>query len=297
MLSADIVDQDETGLLGRFSVRDTGVGLSPEQQDKLFQSFSQADTSTTRKYGGTGLGLAICKNLAELMGGEIGVSSASGEGSTFWFTVRLGLHAQSKKARKDYAALAAHLKGERVLIVDDNESALRILRSMTESFGFDVTTASSVNQALEILEGTARDQRFPLILMDWKMPGMDGIEATRRIKANPNLKNMTTVVMVTAYGREELMHQAEDVGIESFLVKPVSQSVLFNTIMEAFGHELEHRADKKRDEIVIPENFDAIRGAKILLVEDNTINQQVATEILEDEGFFVFVAGKWQAGS
>ncbi len=290
VVSVRIADQDETGLLARFSVRDTGIGLSPTQQEKLFQCFSQADTSTTRKYGGTGLGLAICKKLSELMGGEIGVTSMLGKGSTFWFTVRLGLHEQNKITGKDYALRAAHLKGERILIVDDNENSLQILKAMAESFGFNVTTATSAYQALEIIEEAALNEPFPLVLMDWKMPGMDGIEATRRIKADPNLKKMTTVIMITAYGREELMRQAADAGIENLLVKPVNQEVLFNTIMEAFGYEVMHRAVWERDEIVLPKNFDAIRGANILLVEDNVLNQQVATEILRDEGLLVSVA-------
>ena len=246
VLVAEIEEQDDIGLLIRFSVRDTGIGLSLEQQDKLFQSFSQADTSTTRKYGGTGLGLAICKNLAELMGGEIGVTSEPGLGSTFWFTLRAGRHDESKKNKKSRAELAPKINGKRILIVDDNENALQILQTMTESFGFDVTTASSALQAIDILEETLQDAPFPLVLMDWNMPGMDGIEATRRIKANPALNKVTTMIMISAYGREDLMHQAKAVGIKDFLVKPVNQSVLFNSILEALGHEVARRKPKMK---------------------------------------------------
>ena len=290
VISADIVERMDDGVLARFSVKDTGVGLSLEQQERLFQSFTQADTSTTRKYGGTGLGLAISKNLAELMGGEIGVDSVPGSGSTFWFTAGFGLHNQEKERNINYSVLAENLKGERVLIVDDNENSLQSLSSMIKSFGFDVTTASSAPEALDLLEAAAAENHFPLVLMDMKMPGMDGLEATQLIKSNPRLKDITTVIMITAYGREEFIHQAEAVGIESFMVKPVSQSVLFNTVMDAFGGELKFRNSYQKSEISLPNNFDAIRGARILLVEDNEFNQQVAIELLESEGFYVTVA-------
>jgi signal transduction histidine kinase/ABC-type amino acid transport substrate-binding protein/DNA-binding response OmpR family regulator/HPt (histidine-containing phosphotransfer) domain-containing protein/HAMP domain-containing protein len=290
ILSAVIEKEEENEVLARFSVQDTGVGLNPSQQKKLFHSFSQADTSITRQYGGTGLGLAICKKLCELMGGSIGVESVPGKGSTFWFTIRLGLGDQTPNPKRDYTALAAHLKGERVLIVDDNENALKILESMTRNFGFNVTCASSVYQALEILEDAAGADQFSLVLMDWKMPGMNGIDAARRIKSSPRLRDATTVIMVTAYGREELMHQAEGAGIEGYLVKPVSQSVLFDTIMETFGQEIEPRETAKDNLRLVPENFDLVKGAAILLVEDNEINQQVAVELLESEGLMVSVA-------
>ena len=289
VVSARILEHHENLVKIKFSVRDTGIGLTEEQRDNLFQSFTQADTSTTRKYGGTGLGLTISKKLTELMGGKIGVESEYGKGSTFWFTCQLGLHEKQKKATLDYQSTG--FEGQRLLLVDDNKNALHILQAMTECFGFNVTTATSAHQALEILESVPPDEQFPLVLMDWNMPGLNGIEATRRIKANPRLKDVNTVIMVTAYGREELMRQAEEVGIESFLVKPVNQSVLFDTIMEAFGHEVEHKVREIGANILLPDGFDEIRGAHILLVEDNEINQQVAEELLANEGFFVSVVG------
>ncbi|MBM9614552.1 transporter substrate-binding domain-containing protein [Desulfobulbus rhabdoformis] len=291
VVSASIEQQeDATSLLAKFSVRDTGIGLSQEQQDKLFMSFSQADSSTTRKYGGTGLGLAISKRLVALMGGEIGVISALGEGSTFWFTTQLGIHDGKKSSHKDYAALAASLRGQRVLIVDDNETNLQILQAVVEGFGFDVTTASSGYQALDIIENAPEDQPYPLVLMDWKMPGINGIETTRRIKENPRLEKMTTVIMITAYGREEVMRQASGIGIESFLVKPVNQSVLFNTIMAAFGLETEQQTTHQPIEAYDTNRLRPIQGAHILVAEDNEINQQVIQEILEGSGFIVDMA-------
>ena len=291
VVSASIERQDNAeSVLARFAVRDTGIGLSQQQQEKLFQSFSQADTSTTRKYGGTGLGLAISKRLVELMGGEIGVESTPGGGSTFWFTIVLGIHDGLKKPTKDYAALAASLRGQRVLIVDDNETNLQILRAAVEGFGFEVSTASTGEQALDLIEYAPQEQSFPLVLMDWKMPGLNGVEATRRIKENPRLSEITTVIMITAYGREEVMRQASGIGIESFLVKPVNQSVLFNTIMAAFGQEVETHSPQYTLETYDTDRLLPIRGAHILVAEDNEINQQVIREILESSGLVVDMA-------
>nr|WP_320190684.1 transporter substrate-binding domain-containing protein [uncultured Desulfobacter sp.] len=294
ILSAVIEKEEENEVLAKFSVQDTGMGLSSAQQEKLFLSFSQADTSTTRQYGGTGLGLAICKKLCELMGGRIGVESVLGKGSTFWFTIRIGLGDQGPKTKRDYTALAAHLRGKRLLIVDDNENAFKILESMALNFGFNVTYASSAYQAFEILEDAVETDAFSLVLMDWKLPGMNGIEAARRIKSNPRLKATTAVIIVTAYGREELMQQAKGAGIEGYLVKPVSQSLLFDTIMAAFGQEITCRDDRKDKARLLPENFDLISGATILLVEDNEINQQVALELLDEQGFKVAVVQNGQ---
>ncbi len=291
VVSAEIESQDTTGMLVRFSVRDTGVGMKPEQQEKLFQSFSQTDTSTTRKYGGTGLGLAICRNLASLMGGGIGVASIPGSGSTFWFTVRFGLHNQKKPDTEKYSVMATDLKGTRILIVDDNEDARKSLKVMSESFGFDVDTAGNGLEALDILESAAEGEEIPLVLMDLKMPGMDGFEASRRITESTSLGKKPMIIMLTAYGREEYMYQAADMGLEAFLVKPVSQSLLFETIMATFGKEIQVRTPQYQGtKVVVPENFDSIRGARILLVEDNQLNQQVASELLEAEGFFVYLA-------
>ncbi len=289
VVSADVESRDESGLIARFSIRDTGVGMNPEQQKKLFQSFSQADTSTTRKYGGTGLGLAISRNLAGLMGGGIGVTSVPGKGSTFWFTVHLGLHDKSKPDKEKYSVLASDLKGTRILIVDDNEDARNSLKMMCESFGFEVITAVNGFEAISMLEAP-EEKETPLVLMDLKMPGIDGFETTRRIIASEKVKVKPTIIMLTAYGREELMVQASEVGIEAFLVKPVSQSLLFETIMATFGKEIKVRSQRLPGQTVLPENFDSLRGARILLVEDNQLNQQVARELLEDEGFHVFLA-------
>jgi len=286
VVAASLLERSDDQAHIRFSVHDTGIGLTQEQQSRLFQSFSQADTSTTRKFGGTGLGLAICKSLAELMGGEIGVESTPGKGSTFWFTARLGLHAS---ARFPSRTLARDFQGMRVLVVDDNRTSLEILSEALSSMGCAPETASSGQEALEKLEAASADSPFELVLMDWKMPEWDGIETTRRIKRDKNLSTLPTVIMVTAYGREEIMHQAEAAGIAGFLLKPVNQSVLVNTIMEVFGREVPKIGSHERHATRIA-GLERIRGASVLLAEDNEINQQVARELLEGVGLQVSIA-------
>ena len=224
-------EEDEQGLLLRFEVQDTGIGLTPEQIGKLFQSFSQADTSTTRKYGGTGLGLAISKKLVGMMGGEVGVSSVPGQGSTFFFTARLG-RGEHRSRRLEPAA---DLRGKRVLAVDDNPLALQTLSEMLRSMTFRVDEATSGADALALVQAAdAEGDPFAIAFLDWRMPGMDGIDAARRMEAMP-LKVKPRRVIVTAYGREEVFHEAEGAGLEAVLVKPVSPSLLFDTAIRALA--------------------------------------------------------------
>jgi PAS domain S-box-containing protein len=271
----------------RFAVTDTGIGLTPEQISRLFQSFSQADGSTTRKYGGTGLGLAICKRLTELMEGEVGVESEPARGSTFWFTVTAGV-AKKTDHRAAYVP-AVDLRQVRCLVADDNPEMRRILADMLESFSFRVTTVGDGSAALEELARAAKRDPFKLALLDWKMPGLDGNEVARRIKNDPDL-NVTQILMVTAFGREEIMREAADSGVSAFLVKPVGASTLFDTIMEVFGQQVERRVRGSKKGAVTPEALKVLRGARVLLAEDNEINQQVATEILNQAGLHVEIA-------
>jgi len=287
----ELIKKDENRVTLKFSVRDTGIGMTAEQAARLFQPFSQADSSTTRKYGGTGLGLTISKRLAELMGGEIWVESEPGQGSTFSFTANFGLG--KEKALKRFKP-TSDLRGMKVLVVDDNATSRSIFREMLESFSFKVTLAASAQVGLTELEKASEIQPFELVIMDWQMPGMDGIEASRRIKNHKGLSKIPAIVMVTAYGREEVMQQVEAVGLEGFLLKPVSPSMLFDAIMQAFGEtvlEPSRVKQKKEQETRALEN---IQGARVLLVEDNAINQQVAKEILEDAGLNVILANNGQ---
>jgi signal transduction histidine kinase/CheY-like chemotaxis protein/HPt (histidine-containing phosphotransfer) domain-containing protein len=275
-----------------FKIQDTGIGMTPEQSAHLFQPFSQADSSTTRKYGGSGLGLAICKHLVEMMGGTISMSSESGKGSTFTFTahfarVREGEMPESKR-------LPAELNRLKVLVVDDVESALEVMTSMLAPFSCRVTCVSSGQAALETLEQAPEDDPYNLVFMDWNMPGLDGIEASRRIKQHPHLSKIPTIIMVTAHGREMVMEQAAEVKIDGFLIKPVTASMLADAIIGVLGahHGSESMADAAQAWGV--PRLNNILNAHILLVEDNAINRQLAMELLKQAGLVVTMANNGQ---
>jgi PAS domain S-box-containing protein len=261
-----------------FRVADTGIGMTPEQMGRLFQSFSQADTSTTRHYGGTGLGLAISQRLVGLMGGIIEVESEPGVGSTFHFSARFGVGRTTDSEKK----LAQDLRGLRVLIVDDNATAREILSEMVGSFSFQSTIVSS---GAEALEEVARGD-YGLVLMDWKMPGMSGIETVQRLRSD--LSAPPPVIMVTNYGREEVRAQAERVGVDGFLIKPVTASLLFDAVVRVFS--VDSGGPTARLESLAP----SFHGSRVLLVEDNPINQQVAIELLQGMDIDVAIAADGQ---
>ncbi|MBF0224623.1 MAG: transporter substrate-binding domain-containing protein [Desulfobacterales bacterium] len=272
----------------KFSIKDSGIGMTKEQIEKLFQAFSQADGSTTRKFGGTGLGLSISKRLVEMMNGKIWAESEVGKGTTFIFTAYFGL--QQKKTHKVYLC-PENIKNIRVLVVDDNPAAREILCDAIKSFGFGAYQVASGHEAIaEIEKAYLSGTPYNLVLMDWKMPIMDGIETSKRIKSNPNLSHIPAILMVTAYGREEIRKQAEEAGIEYFLTKPVNHSFLFDGIMSVCGHYVSDNSVFLKEKTEEIKGLEFIRGTRILLVEDNVINQQVASELLEGEGFEVIVA-------
>ena len=279
-------EQSDKDVLLHFAVRDTGIGLTEEQRGRLFQSFQQADSSTTRKYGGTGLGLAISKKLAELMHGEVGVDSEYGKGSTFWFTARVGKGTGIKRQ----LVLSADLQGRRVLVVDDNEHARTVLRNLLEVMGFVIDEASSGNVAIDAVDrAEAQGKPYDIVFLDWQMPGMDGIETARQLRARP-LKRLPHMIMVTAYSREEVIKGVEETGLEDVLIKPVIASVLFDSVVYVLGGTPSERRERGDAPSLVAENLTAIKGARILLVEDNDLNQEVATELLRDAGFIVDIA-------
>ena len=273
----------------RFAVSDTGIGLTREQMGRLFQSFQQADSSTTRKYGGTGLGLAISKNLAELMEGQVGVESEFGKGSTFWFTARMGIGAEN--APKIPAT--SDLRGRRVLVVDDSDSARQVLNQMLSSMSFVVDEADSGRRAIAMVENAAAEGvAYDIVFLDWRMPELDGPGTAQHLLAL-GLTPAPHLVLVTAYARDEVLLQAKEAGIEEVLVKPVNSSVLFDTAMRLIAGTSDAAAYRLPTVHVKAKEFQKpqLGGVRILLVEDNEINQQVASELLAEVGCEVEIAG------
>nr|WP_145545608.1 response regulator [Variovorax boronicumulans] len=266
----------------RVDVRDSGIGMTPEQASRLFQAFTQADGSTTRKYGGTGLGLTISKRLVELMDGEIHAESTSGKGSLFWFTVRLGVG--EDKGGLDISALGA-MRGMRALVVDDNDAARELMGAQLSGMGFAVDTVGSGEDALAAVARAQAGKPYGLMVVDWQMPGMDGIETARRVRG---LNDTLRIVMATAYGRDEVRAHAEQAGIEAFVVKPVGASALVDALMTAL---VPNAAPSARAVPTHEVAADLLRGVRLLLAEDNEINQQIAIELLEGAGASVRIAG------
>ena len=278
-----------------FAVRDTGIGMSPEQKTKLFTAFNQGDTSTTRKFGGTGLGLAISKGLVEMMDGSFEVDSEPGAGSTFRFTAWFDFQTNSATAPPRMAT-ADEFQGVRTLIVDDNESARLVLSDMARSFGLNVASAESGPDALaQLQEASIQGQPFRLLLTDWLMPGMDGVELIDRARTQVGMPDVTAI-MVTAYAREDALLRAERLGVNLRYVisKPVTPSTLF----ESIGVALHVSGSESTQVVICPSDGVArkhvLSGKRVLLVEDNDLNQDLAVELLGEVGISVVVANHGQ---
>jgi len=263
----------------KLSVRDTGMGMTKEQAAILFQPFTQADMSTTRKHGGTGLGLTICRRLVELMGGRIWLESEPGLGSTFHFTVWLGV-GEAKGSGKLIPEKLAQL---RVLVVDDNPTAREILQEPLSNLTSRVDAVASGKEAIAALQKHDATDPYDIVFMDWRMPGMDGLQTSRYIKSDETLSHLPAIVLVTAFGREEVREEAERLQLDGFLVKPVTKSMIVDTLVNVFAAPGETVATEAGQET-------RLRGARILLAEDNDINQQIAVELLEGAGATVKIA-------
>jgi two-component system sensor histidine kinase/response regulator len=281
-LKIEMLEQTGEKVQLKFSVRDTGIGMTPEQAARLFQPFSQADMSTTRKHGGTGLGLTISRRLVELMGGQIWLESEAGVGSTFHFTVWLEIgHTAGQRI------VPNKLQSLHILVVDDNAAAREILVESVQNLAERADSVSSGPEAIAAIRERDSDVPYDVVFMDWRMPGMDGLEATRLIKNDTSLRKQPAIIIVTAFGREEVREEAESLHVSGFLVKPVTRSMLVDSLVNVFATESETGAATTLDAL---EAATPLRGAHILLTEDNEINQQIAIELLEGAGATVDVA-------
>jgi len=291
-VAIDVAERDDASVLLRFEVRDTGIGMNVEQQQGLFQPFSQADASTSRRYGGTGLGLAISRHLVRLMGGELVVESTSGRGSLFRFSVRFDL--QTGPTAKPRALRHEGLRGTRALIVDDNASAREVLAGMTAALGLNADTAADGQDALRLVAlADASDQPYDLVLLDWKMPGMDGVECTRLLSQRESRRHPTpTVLMLTAFSRDEALQRLaeQQLSVGAFLTKPVTPSTLFDACSAALGLALRHPTRTERREEAMLGHQTRLAGVRILLVEDNAINRELALDVLSRAGVVVSIA-------
>jgi two-component system sensor histidine kinase/response regulator len=279
---ADMLQHTGEKVQLRFSVRDTGIGMSKEQAAKLFQPFTQADMSTTRKHGGTGLGLTVSRRLVELMGGQIWLDSEPGVGTNFTFTVWLGvgqLQGSSKVVPERLTTL-------RALIVDDNAAAREIIDDLLKGVVSQRDAVASAPEALAAIKQADADAPYDVVFMDWRMPGMDGLQAARALKADATLKHPPAIVMVTAFGRDEVREEAEQLHLDGFLVKPVTRSMLVDALVSTFADAEDQAAAVAS---AMAEGV-SLSGLRVLLVEDNDINQQIAVELLEGVGAKVDVA-------
>ncbi|MCL6271053.1 response regulator [Sansalvadorimonas sp. 2012CJ34-2] len=288
LVSARITERTETSVELHFSVKDTGIGLSEDQMSRLFQSFSQADTSTTRRYGGTGLGLAICHRLVDMMGGRVWVESDPGEGANFQFVIQLGVRAVSESV-----VGIEFLRNRRVLLVDNSPTAREIGTGILESFGMNVDQAESGNEALQmVLEAESASVPYSLVVLDSRMPGLDGA-STARLISEQCRQTPPRCILVTAFGQDYAVSgSAGGKGnhIHSYLSKPVTASSMMDAVSSAYG-EKEFACTRKDCTCTGAEKAIAqLAGARILLVEDNEINQELALDLLESNGISVELA-------
>jgi CheY-like chemotaxis protein len=295
VVSTEEVERDTESVLVRFSVRDTGIGIGDELRQRLFGTFEQADSSTSRRYGGTGLGLMISRHLVRMMGGDIEVQSSPGVGSVFRFTVRFGIQ---QGVQNDIAAAAVQLQGLRLLIVDDNAAARQILLDLTRSLGMWAESASDGNDALRILTNAAAvGAQFDLVFFDWDMLGVNATQCARQIQWHP-LKTPPALIVAPASQREEILRQSREIPINvmAVLSKPITPSTLIDACAIALGLGAPTMFRPSRREPPQNESPTALYGARVLLMEDNEINRELTAELLTIAGAAVTVAVNGREG-
>jgi len=273
-LRISLVSRDEENIVLRFAVHDTGIGIAPELQSEVFSAFTQADSSTTRRFGGTGLGLTICRQLVSLMGGEIGVNSTLGQGSEFWFTVPLHLIASTAFSSPDMVRIDA-------LIADDSEVALQAVTNTAEGLGWQVSAVRSGEAVLaQLLE--RKDGKMPdVVVLDWKMPGMDGLATVSAIRERTTGGACPIVIMATAYSLPDLVNQPGAEWVDAFLSKPVTSSTLYNATVEA---QRKRAAPADVPSGIRKSATPSLAGVRVLIVDDSEINRDVAQRILGEQG-------------
>ena len=296
VLSVRVQTRDDKTAMLEFAIRDTGIGIDAPNHASIFDVFSQAEGSTTRRFGGSGLGLSISNNLVQLMDGRIELDSSPGEGSRFSFTIALELPAPARQKTLDIPVTEPRLQARHALVVDDNACARELLRQMGESLGWTIAVADRADRALAMLAtqaGTA--SAFELVLMDWRMPGMDGWQACERIRQMTGVAHATLILMVSVHGHEMLAQrsQHEQELLNGYLVKPITPAMLARAIEAAQMGQQGRTPDLSAAAPVAPEQ--RLPGIRILLVEDNPVNQQVMRELLDAEGATVNIAAHGQA--
>ena len=295
VIELKLLDSTSDSVRIEFSVRDTGIGIAADRLAAIFEGFTQAESSTTRRFGGTGLGLAISRRLVRLMGSDLQVQSTPGQGSHFHFTVDFRRDAETSAFERVVAAENDQHAALRVLIVDDNATAREVLAAMVTSFGWQAETATSGAEAIQRMEAaTAAGHSFDILCVDWIMPGMDGWETIQHIRAR-DAGHLPAILMITAHGRELIAERLgeETNPLDGFLIKPVTPSMLFDAVAQAT------RGASVTADSHAPANLPTeqpLAGLRLLVVEDNPLNQQVARELLSHAGAEIEVASDGEQG-
>lgn len=285
-VACTLLDRSDDKIWLRIEVRDTGIGMSEEQRAQLFNAFTQADSSTTRKYGGTGLGLAISHRLIKLMNGDMAVTSSPNQGSNFFIELTLPL--QDSQDSSHHHLLMQRLAGTRVLAIDDNTSTREMLKETLRSYGMDAHTCHSGEQAIQLVkQAIQEDKPFQLLIIDWRLPGMDGLELVERLKKKLSSEQLPKLILATGYYAEELAEKARAAGTHDFITKPYTTATLARAMHTALSGNTTHAEHSVTNTKRVN---DSIAGAPILLVEDNEINQHVAREMLSGHGFKIDIA-------